>query len=216
MYPFGSRRVVVTGMGFVTPIGCDQETVWSNLAEGRSGVGPITRFDATSYPTRIAAEVKDFDPLRSMDRKTARHSSRYSQFAVAAARQALSHAGLDPAGMDADQVGAVICSGIGGLDEIERNHQAMLERGIHRLSPFTIPMMLCDTAAGLVAIETGALGPNYGLVSACASSGHGIGEAAAVIARGDATVMLAGGGEAGITPLRARGLFPPQAPTERN
>ena len=152
MYPFPARRVVVTGMGLVTPIGCDLETVWSNLAGGRSGVGPITRFDATSYSTRIAAEVKDFDPLSFLDRKTARHSSRYSQFAVAAARQALAHADLDPAAMGADQVGAVICTGVGGLDEIERNHRAMLERGTHRLSPFTIPMMLCDTAAGLVVL----------------------------------------------------------------
>ena len=125
MYPFGARRVVVTGMGFVTPIGCDLETVWSNLVEGRSGVGPITRFDATSYPTRIAAEVKDFDPLDHLDRKTARHSSRHSQFAVAAARQALSQAGLDPAEMDADQLGAVICSGVGGLEDIERNNSSL-------------------------------------------------------------------------------------------
>ena len=216
MYPFGARRVVVTGMGFVTPIGCDLEAVWSNLVEGRSGVGPITRFDATSYPTRIAAEVKDFDPLDHLDRKTARHSSRHSQFAVAAARQALSQAGLDPAEMDADQLGAVICSGVGGLEDIERNHQVLLERGLQRLSPFTIPMMLCDTAAGLVAIETGALGPNYGLVSACASSGHGIGEAAAVIARGDATVMLAGGAEACITPFGTGVFCRIKALSERN
>ena len=210
------RRVMVTGMGFVTPIGSDLETVWSSLSEGVSGVGPITRFDASGYTTRIAAEVRGFDPQDAMDRKTARHTSRYCQFALAAARQALAHAGLDPADLDSDQIGAIVCSGIGGLDEIERNHQALLERGFHRLSPFTIPMMLGDSAAGLIAIHTGAVGVNYGITSACASSAHGIGEAAEVIARGDASAMLAGGAEACISPFGMGVFCRIRAVSERN
>lgn len=200
------RRVVVTGMGFVTPIGNDVESVWSSVVEGRSGAGAVTRFDATGYPTRIAAEVRDFDPADHMDRKTARHTSRYCQFALAAARQALAAAALDPAGLDAGAVGTIVSSGVGGLDEIERNHRALLERGLQRMSPFAIPMMLTDSAAGLIAIHTGALGPNYGIVSACASAAHSIGEAASLIARGDASAMLAGGAEACITPY-AMGAF---------
>ncbi|HEY7200383.1 MAG TPA: beta-ketoacyl-ACP synthase II [Candidatus Dormibacteraeota bacterium] len=209
-------RVVVTGIGLVTPIGCDVETVWASLAEGRSGVGPITRFDAGGFPCRIAAEVRGFDPLDHLDRKTARHTSRYCQFAVAAARQALAHARLEPRELEPGRVGAVISSGAGGLDEIERNHRVLLERGIDRMSPFTLPMMLTDSAAGLVAIETGAVGPNFGVVSACASSAHGIGEAAQLIARGEATAMLAGGAEACITPFAIGAFCRIRAVSQRN
>jgi 3-oxoacyl-[acyl-carrier-protein] synthase II len=209
-------QVAVTGMGFVTPIGCDLETVWSSLVEGRSGVGPITRFDAGEYPARIAAEVRGFDPLDHMDRKTARHTSRYCQFALAAARQALAHAGLDVSSLEPGRVGAVLSSGVGGLDEIERNHRVLLERGFDRMSPFTLPMMLTDSAAGLIAIETGAVGPNYGVVSACASSAHGIGEAAAVIQRGEATAMLAGGAESCITPFAIGAFCRIRAVSQRN
>ena len=210
------RRVVVTGLGFVTPIGHDQRTVWSNLVEGVSGVGPITRFDAAAYPTRIAAEVTGFDPRDHMDRKTARHAARYSQFALVAAARALAMAGLEPGGLEPDRVGVIVSSGVGGLDEIERNHQAMLERGIQRISPFAIPMMLADSAAGLVAIQTGARGPNYAVASACASAAHGIGEAAEIIARGDAAAMLAGGAEACITPFAIGGFCRMRALSERN
>ena len=210
------RQVAVTGMGFVTPIGSDLETVWSGLVEGRSGVGPITRFDAADFPTRIAAEVRGFDPFDHMDRKTARHTSRYCQFALAAARQALAHAGLDVGALEPGQVGAVISSGAGGIDEIERNHRVLLERGMDRMSPFTLPMMLTDSAAGLVAIHTGAVGPNYGVVSACASSAHGIGEAAAVISRGEATAMLAGGAEACITAFGIGAFCRIRAVSQRN
>jgi len=209
-------RVVVTGIGLVTPIGCDVETVWASLNEGRSGVGPITRFDAGGFPCRIAAEVRGFDPLDHMDRKTARHTSRYCQFAVAAARQALAHARLDPRELEPGRVGAVISSGAGGLDEIERNHRVLLERGMDRMSPFTLPMMLTDSAAGVVAIETGAVGPNFGVVSACASSAHGIGEAAQLIARGEATAMLAGGAEACITPFAIGAFCRIRAVSQRN
>ncbi len=170
-------RVAVTGMGFVTPIGNDLETVWSNMIEGVSGVGRITRFDTTNFDTKIAAEGKSFSPDDYMDRKTARHIGRYCQFALAASKQALAHANLDPAQMDPDDVGVIVSSGIGGMEEIEKSHTALMERGPKRISPFTVPMMIADMAAGIVAIHTQAGGPNYAIVSACASSAHGIGEA---------------------------------------
>lgn len=211
-----SRRVAVTGMGFITPIGNDLETVWSNLVEGQSGVGPITHFDASDYSTRIAAEVKGFDPTEYMDRKTARHLGRYCQFALAAAKQALQHAGLDPAAMDPDEVGVIVSSGVGGMEEIERNHTALLERGVRRISPFTVPMMIVDMGAGVVAMHTGAGGPNYAIASACASSAHGIGEAAEIIKRGDARAMIVGGSEATITPLVMGAFCQIKAVSERN
>ncbi|MGH7904801.1 MAG: beta-ketoacyl-ACP synthase II [Candidatus Dormibacteraceae bacterium] len=209
-------RVAVTGLGFVTPIGSDRETVWSSLVEGASGVGPITLFDARDYPTRIAAEVKNFDPTEFMDRKTARHIGRYCQFALAAAKMAVADSGLEPAEMDPDDVGVIVASGIGGLEEIEKSHQTMLERGPRRISPFTAPMMIADMAAGIVAMHTHAGGPNYALVSACASSGHGIGEAAEIIKRGDAVAMIAGGAEATITPLAMGAFCQIKAVSERN
>src|SRR5215467_1102057 len=167
------RRVAITGLGFVTPIGCDVETVWSSLVEGVSGVGRITLFDTSDYSTKIAAEVKGFQPDQYMDRKTARHLGRYCQFALAASQQALAHAALDPRELDPDAVGVIVSSGVGGMDEIERSHTQMLQRGIRRISPFTVPMMIADMGAGVVAMHCGAGGPNYAIVSACASSGHG-------------------------------------------
>jgi 3-oxoacyl-[acyl-carrier-protein] synthase II len=203
-------------MGFVTPIGQDAETVWSNLVEGVSGVGPITLFDTTGYTTRIAAEVKGFDPEAFMDRKTARHAGRYCQFALAASKLALADADLDPAELDPDDVGVIVASGIGGMEEIEKSHTALMERGIRRISPFTVPMMIADMAAGIVAMQTRAGGPNYAIVSACASSGHGIGEAMEIIRRGDAKAMLAGGAEATITPLTMGAFCQIKATSERN
>jgi 3-oxoacyl-[acyl-carrier-protein] synthase II len=210
------RRVVVTGLGFVTPIGNDLETVWSSLVEGVSGVGPITHFDTADYSTRIAAEVSDFKPEQYMDRKLARHLARYCQFALAAARQALDQAGLDPRELDPDAVGVIVSSGIGGMEEIERNHTQLLRRGIRRISPFTVPMMICDMGAGVVAMQCHAGGPNYAIVSACASSGHGLGEAYEIIKRGDARAMLAGGAEATITPLTVGAFCQIKAVSERN
>src|SRR5260221_6605156 len=195
------RRVVVTGMGFITPIGNDLETVWSNLVEGVSGIGQITHFDTTNFDTKIAGEVKGFNPEDYMDRKTARHIGRYCQFALAASKQALAQSGMDPAQMDPDEVGVIVSSGIGGLEEIEKSHTALMQRGPKRISPFTVPMMIADMAARLVAIHTHAGGPNYAIVSACASGSHGIGEAAEILKRGDAVAMLAGGAEAAIPPL---------------
>ncbi len=209
-------RVAVTGMGFVTPIGNDTETVWSNLVEGVSGVGRITLFDTATYPTKIAAEVKGFEPEAYMDRKLARHIGRYCQFALAASKMAVIDAGLDPAQMDPDDVGVIVSSGIGGMEEIEKSHTQLMERGIRRISPFTVPMMIADMAAGIVSMQLKAGGPNYAIVSACASSGHGIGEAAEIIKRGDAVAMLAGGAEATITPLTMGAFCQIKAVSERN
>src|SRR5215831_6958000 len=212
----GRRRVAVTGMGFVTPIGNDQETVWSNMVEGVSGIGPLTRFDSTGYDTKIAGEVKGFNAEDYMDRKTARHIGRYCQFALGAAKQALAQARLNPAEMDPDEVGVIVSSGIGGLEEIEKSHTMLIQRGPKRISPFTVPMMIADMAAGIVAIHTKAGGPNYAIVSACASGSHGIGEAAEIIKRGDAKAMLAGGAEAAITPLTIGAFTQIKATSERN
>jgi 3-oxoacyl-[acyl-carrier-protein] synthase II len=210
------RRVAVTGMGFITPIGNDQETVWSNMVEGVSGIGPLTRFDTTGFDTKIGGEVKGFNPEEYMDRKTARHLGRYCQYALGAAKQALAHARLDPAEMDPDDVGVIVSSGIGGLEEIEKSHTMLIQRGPKRISPFTVPMMIADMAAGIVAIHTKAGGPNYAIVSACASGSHGIGEAAEIIKRGDAKAMLAGGAEATITPLTLGAFCQIKATSERN
>ncbi|TMF30572.1 MAG: beta-ketoacyl-[acyl-carrier-protein] synthase II [Chloroflexi bacterium] len=190
------RRVAVTGIGFITPIGNDIETVWSNMIEGVSGVGHITRFNTDGFDTKIAAEVKDFNPEAYMDRKTARHIGRYCQFALAASKQALSMANLDPAQMNPEDVGVIVSSGIGGMEEIEKSHTQL--------------------AAGIVAIHTQAGGPNYAIVSACASSAHGIGEASEIIKRGDAIAMLAGGSEATITPLTMGAFCQIKATSERN
>ena len=215
-HPSNGTRVAVTGMGFITPIGHDLETVWSNMIEGVSGIGRITHFDTTNFDTKIAGEVKNFNAEEYMDRKTARHIGRYCQFALAASKQALAHANLDPAEMDPDDVGVIVSSGIGGMEEIEKSHTALMERGPKRISPFTVPMMIADMAAGIVAIHTHAGGPNYAIVSACASSAHGIGEAAEIIKRGDAKAMLAGGSEATITPLTMGAFCQIKATSERN
>lgn len=208
--------VAITGMGLVTPIGTGIEPVWEALSTGRSGIGPITRFDARDYPTRIAGEVHDFDPERYMDRKTARHVARYGQLALAAARMAVEDSGLKPESMDPDEVGVVVSSAAGGMDEIERADHMLIERGISRISPFMAPMMITDMAAGLIAIELHAGGPNYAVVSACASSAHALGDAAEVIRRGDAVAMIAGGAEAGLTPLLIGAFCQMSAMSRRN
>jgi 3-oxoacyl-[acyl-carrier-protein] synthase II len=197
------RQVVITGLGLVTPLGCDVETVWTNLVEGVSAVGPITRFDASGYPCRIAAEIHDFDPVRHMDARTARHVGRFCQYAIAASRLAYADSGLD-GDVDATEMGVLVATGIGGLEEVERCHEALVERGWKRMKP--APMWIPNMASALVAIELGAGGPTHSLNSACASSGDGIGEAFEIIRRGDAEVMVAGGSEAAITDL-ALGAF---------
>jgi len=203
-------------MGFVTPIGHDAETVWSNLVEGVSGVGPITRFDTAQHSCKIAGEVRNFEAADYMDRKTARNIGRFCQFALAASKMAVEESGLRPDEMDPDDVGVIVSTAIGGMEEIEKNQTVLLERGVRRVSPFTVPMMIPDMGSGLVAMHLRAGGPNYSVVSACASSAHGIGEAAEIIKRGDAVAMIAGGTEATITPLTLGAFCQIKAVSERN
>ena len=201
-------RVVVTGLGMVTPLGNDVATSWQGIVDGRSGIGPITSFDPKDLETKIAGEVKGFDPLRYMDRKEARRTDRFAQFALATAKQALDDAGysFDRDAAEAGRAGVTWGSGIGGVGTLVENIHVMLERGADRISPFMIPMMIVDMGAGAIAMAYGLKGPNLAHVSACASSAHAIGEATDVIRRGQADVMLAGGSEAGLIPV-AIGAF---------
>jgi 3-oxoacyl-[acyl-carrier-protein] synthase II len=191
------RRVVVTGIGLITPLGSTVEKSWAGLIAGKSGIGPITRFDPSDLDTRIAGEVHDFDPLLYMERKEAKRADRFAQFAVATAGQALKDAKLEITKDLAPRVGVTFGSGIGGVGTLVDNILAH-EKDTTRVSPFMIPMMIVDMAAGEIAMKYGAKGPNLGTVSACASSAHAIGEAADTIRRGQADVMLAGGSEAGL------------------
>lgn len=196
-----SRRVVITGMGAVSPLGLDVVTLWQNLVEGRSGVAPITLFDASEHMTKIAAEVKGFDPLDYMDRKEVRRNDRFVHLALAAAEEAFRQSGLQIDRNNSADVGVIVGSGIGGLDTLASQFKILLEKGPGRLSPFLIPMMISDMAAGQVAIRFGAKGVNFCTTSACASSAHAIGEAFEAIRRGAAQVVLAGGAEAGVCSL---------------
>ncbi len=212
------RRVVVTGLGLVTPLGNDVEATWSGLVEGRSGAGPITLFDATDQDVRFACEVKDFDPEPFMDRKEVKRSDRFVQFSLATAQQALDAAALLEAlpGLPKERFGVIVGSGIGGLMTLENQHLRMLERGPDRVSPFFIPMFIADMAAGLISMRYGARGPNYATVSACASSAHALGLAYRSIRTGEADVMIAGGTEATITPLCTAGFAAMKALSTRN
>jgi 3-oxoacyl-[acyl-carrier-protein] synthase II len=210
------HRVVITGLGVVSPIGNDINTFWNNLIAGTSGVGPITSFDASEFPTRIAAEVKDFDPLNYIDKKEARRTDRFIQFAIAASKMALAHAGIDMAKEDPTRVGVYIGSGIGGLNTLEEQHRTLLERGPKRVSPFFIPMMIANMASGQVSISIGAKGPNSSAVSACATGTHSIGDAFKILQRGDADVMIAGGTESTISPLAFAGFSSMGALSRRN
>jgi len=210
------KRVVITGMGPITPIGTGTEAYWRALLDGVSGVGPITHFDASEYPTRIAAEVKDFDPEQYVERKEAKRMDRFVQLAVAASKLAVEDAGLNIQGYNADRIGVLIGSGIGGTSTWEEQHSVLLEKGPRRVSPFFVPMLISDMASGMVSILLGAKGPNLGIVSACATATHAIGEAFEIIKRGDADVMLAGGSEAAITPLSVAGFCAARAFSTRN
>src|SRR6476469_6955239 len=211
------RRVVVTGMGAITPVGNDVATTWKSLLEGKSGTAPITKFDASTFPTRIAGEVKGFDPLLYMERKEARRADQYTQYAVAASWQAMRHAGLveNPVA-DTDRLGVIVGSGIGGLKSFEEQHDVYRERGVGKISPFFIPMFIADIAAGIVSMQWNAKGPNYATVSACATSAHAIGDAFRTIQYGDADVMITGGAEATVTPMAIGGFANMKALSERN
>ena len=211
------RRVVVTGMGTITPVGNDVATTWRSLIEGKSGTAPITKFDASKFPVRFAAEVKGFDPLKYMDRKEAKRADQYTQYAVAGARQAMENAGLvERNGMDPDRIGVIIGSGIGGLKSFEEQHDVYRERGVGKISPFFIPMFIADIAAGIVSMQWNAKGPNYATVSACATSAHAIGDAFRTIQYGDADIMITGGAEATVTPMAIGGFANMKALSERN
>ena len=211
------RRVVVTGMGAVTPVGNDVATTWRSLIEGKSGTAPITKFDASKFPVRIAAEVKGFNPLDYMERKEAKRADQYTQYAVAASRQAMTNARLvERNGMDPDRIGVIIGSGIGGLKSFEEQHDVYRERGVGKISPFFIPMFIADIAAGIVSMMFNAKGPNYATVSACATSAHAIGDAYRTIQYGDADIMITGGAEATVTPMAIGGFANMKALSERN
>ncbi|MDQ6718069.1 MAG: beta-ketoacyl-ACP synthase II [Gemmatimonadota bacterium] len=211
------RRVVVTGLGAITPVGNDVATTWKSLLEGKSGTAPITKFDASTFPTRFAAEVKGFDPLLYMERKEARRADQYTQYAVAAAWQAMRDAGLvDTPVADTDRLGVIVGSGIGGLKSFEEQHDVYRERGVGKISPFFIPMFIADIASGVVSMQFNARGPNYATVSACSTSAHAIGDAFRTIQYGDADVMITGGAEATVTPMAIGGFANMKALSERN
>ena len=201
-----SNRVVITGMGTISPIGLDVESTWESLLAGRSGIDYITLFDASQHETKIAGEVKGFDPNQYIDRKEVRRMDRFTHFAIAAAVQALKQAGLTIGPDNADDIGCVIGAGIGGLTTLSSAFETLAERGPGRLSPFLCTMYIPDIAAGQIAIMFGLRGPNFCIVSACASGASAIGEAYEIVRRGDAVVMVAGGAEAAITPI-AIGAF---------
>lgn len=201
-----NNRVVVTGMGAITPIGNDVESFWNGLKEKKVGIGPITCFNTSDYKVKLAAEVKEFDPKQYMDPKTARRMEAFSQFGVAAASQALKDAGIDMEKEDPYRVGVSIGSGIGSLQSIEREYRKLLEKGPGRVNPLLVPMMISNMAAGNVSIQFGLKGKCINVVTACATGTHSIGEAFRAIQYGEADVMAAGGTEAAITPLGVAGF----------
>lgn len=211
-----ARRVVVTGMGAVTPLGHSVEALWKGCLSGCSGAGPITLFDCSAYITRIAAEVKDWDPSPYMDKKEVRRMDRFAQFAVAASKMAFEDAGITITNENRDRIGVYIGSGIGGLGTLEEQHRVLLERGPGRVSPITIPGIICDMGAGMVSIVLGIRGPNSCITTACATGTNNIGDAYHVIRRGDADVMVAGGAEACITPLSMAGFCSARTLSTRN
>jgi 3-oxoacyl-[acyl-carrier-protein] synthase II len=210
------RRVVVTGLGALTPVGNTTEEYWSALTQGKSGIGPITKFDATGFPTRIAGEVRNFDETRYVDRKEARRLDPYLKYALATSVMAVEDAGLDPARIDATRFGVLIGSGIGGITTLIEGEDVRKTKGFDRVSPFVVPMLIVNMAAGLVSMRFGAKGPNSSVVTACASGNHAIGDAAKIIERGDADVMIAGGAEAIIVPLTIAGFCSMKAMSTRN
>jgi len=211
------RRVAVTGLGIVCPVGVGVDAAWDALTAGRSGVGPITTFDTAEYAVHFAASVDDFDPTTVLDVKEARRLSRFQQFALVAAEEALADAGISDVGpAEAERIGVIVGSGIGGLGLMEEQTRVLIERGPSRVSPFLVPGMIIDVAAGLISIRHGFKGINYAPVSACATGNHAIGEAFEAIRRGSADVVVAGGFDAGVTPLGLAGFAAARALSTRN
>jgi 3-oxoacyl-[acyl-carrier-protein] synthase II len=211
------RRVVVTGLGAISPLGNDVAATWRAMQQGVSGATEITKFDASSFPVRFACEVKGFDPLLTMDRKEAKRADPYTQYAVAAAVEAMTHAGFtDETTYDVNRTGVILGSGIGGLKSFEEQHDVYRERGPSKISPFFIPMFIADIAAGVVSMRFNARGPNYATVSACATSAHAIGDAFRTIQYGDADIVITGGSEATVTPMAIGGFANMTALSTRN
>ncbi len=211
-----SCRVVITGLGAVTSIGHEVDTFWASLIAGRSGVRRVGLFDPSAFPSQMGAEVRDWEAADHMDPKEARRNDRYTHFGFVAARQAFRDAGLDMTREDPDRVGVIIGSGIGGMYTYESQLKVLAERGPRKVSPFTIPSLIGNMCSGLFAIEIGARGPNFGIVSACATGTHALGEAAHAIRRGEVDVMIAGGSEAAITPFAYASFCAMKAMSTRN
>ena len=209
------KRVVITGLGAITPLGNDLRATWDGLASGRSGIGRITRFDPAAYETQIAGEVKDFDPLRAMDRKDARRTDRFTQLAVGAAKEAIDDAKVDTK-VNNDRIGVAIATGVGGLETLIEQVLVMEKRGPSRLSPFLVPMLMANAASAQISMQFGLRGPNLTHVSACASSAHALGESAEMIKRGMAETMVAGGSEAAVIPLAIGAFSTMHAMSRRN
>ncbi len=210
------RKVVITGLGLVTPLGSELKMFWDGLVAGRSGIHAVTRFDTAKFDCKIGGEAKDFKPEDFMPVKDLRRTDRYTQFAVVAAKKAVTDAGLDLDNVNLDRVGAIIGSGIGGMETIEQQVGVLLQKGPSRVSPFMIPMLIANMASGYVSMLLGVKGPNFAVVSACATATHAIGEAARAIIHNDADVMIAGGSEAAITPIGYAGFCSMRAMSTRN
>lgn len=210
------RRVVVTGVGLVTPLGLGIDNVWQKILNGESGIAPITRFDASRHETKFAGEVKDFNAEEYMSHKEVKRVDLFIQYALAAAKIAVDDSGLDMAKEDAERVGVIVGTGLGGLPTLEKYHSILLERGPGRISPFFIPMLIANEAPGHISIQHGMKGPNLSIVTACATGTHSIGDATRVIQYGDADVMVAGGTEANLTPLTVGGFNAMKALSTRN
>ncbi|MHB9130294.1 MAG: beta-ketoacyl-ACP synthase II [Armatimonadota bacterium] len=209
-------RVVITGVGALTPVGIGIDTTWQALLNGVSGADALTGFDPEGFDVRFACEIRDFDPAEYMDRRVAKHLDRFAQFALVASKMAIEDAALQITEENSPEVGVVIGSGIGGLHTLEKQHTILMEKGPNRVSPYLIPMLISDMAAGMVSIELGARGPNMSVVTACASAANAIGEAAEMIRRGSATTMITGGSEGTITPLAIAGFASMKALSTRN
>lgn len=210
------KRVVITGLGAITPLGNTPDAYWQGLISGQSGIGPITHFDASQHAARIAGEVKGFDPLQYLDRKDAKRMDRFAQFAVAASHQALADADLTITDLNAEQIGVMIGTGVGGIKVMEDQQTVYLNKGPSRCSPFMVPMMIANMAAGLTAIHTGAKGPNSAPVTACAAGSNAIGDAFRLVQQGYAQAMICGGTEAAVTPLAVAGFASARALSTRN
>lgn len=211
-----TRRVVVTGLGIISPVGNDIASAWDSIVAGRSGIGPVTRFDASSFPTRIAGEVKGFDVAAYMSPKEARHFDTFIHYGIAAGTQAFRDSGIEVSEANADRIGVVIGSGIGGLPLIEETHAELASRGVRRVSPFFVPGSIINMISGQLSIMFGLRGPNYAVVSACTTGLHCIGDAARMIAHDDADVIVAGGAESTISPLGLGGFCAARALSTRN